>query len=582
MNIPKPPEVEDEVSKLFLYGYSTEEISKTCKVSTGYVSGVASKLKERLGNKEVSAIRDLCRIFKKLGISAAEAFDGARIISILEEFGANIDDFRALLTEVLQKCQKENIDPAKLAYQCRAITQIQAKTNVPLEDLPDECGRLLDAKNELEKKISLLEEEAGKANAETAKALSEKNQTKKSLEEFEQTKKELDSFELGFNNLSKLINVLKQATDEGFSTDKIIRHLEKEESYEQRIAELEQQVKQLAAKETIQTRNVKELSKKIDTKKLVVTCLRRLEKLGLKVEDLETLYQTVIGIAKEHNIDEKTALQKLEEDLKNNYHKKLGLSLHLEKLENDISIKSTELESIQVKIENFNIKNKENHHILNIIKTLKQKRIDPFLILIWNKIFETSNLNPKAFEEKLEKFSSVHQLIKAEQQNLEQLTKDKRQLESNIEFLKSKKEKLESIINYGNELIRKSLTENIQETVNQIKRTTEIGNNSIRITKDNVIESINKISQKTSKQINEYVNKTKDLINSATEASEKVGRAESFIPLYSLANGSLEPTTQFPVLVALLDKLSLEIQVPVRVRNSTDLIIQLPNVCLFL
>ena len=182
MNIPNPPEVEDKVSELFLYGYSTEEISKTCKVSTGYVSGVSSKLKERLGNKEVSAIRDLCRIFKKLGISAAEAFDGARIISILEEFGANIDDFRALLTEVLQKCQKENIDPAKLTYQCRSITQIQAKTNVPLEDLPGECERLLDTKNELEKKISLLEEEASKANTETTKALSEKNQTKKSLE----------------------------------------------------------------------------------------------------------------------------------------------------------------------------------------------------------------------------------------------------------------------------------------------------------------------------------------------------------------------------------------------------------------
>jgi len=560
MNIPKPPEVEDEVSKLFLYGYSTEKISKTCKVSTGYVSGVASKLKERLGNKEVSAIRDLCRIFKKLGISAAEAFEGARIISILEEFGANIDDFRALLREVLQKCQKENIDPAKLAYQCRSITQIQAKTNVPLEDLPDECGRLLDAKNELEKKISLLEEEAGKANAETAKALSEKNQTKKSLEEFEQTKKELDSFELGFNNLSKLINILKQATDEGFSTDKIIRHLEKEESYEQRIAELEQQVKQLAAKETIQTRNVKELSKKIDTKKLVVTCLRRLEKLGLKVEDLETLYQTVIGIAKEHNIDEKTALQKLEDDLKNNYGKKHGLHSHLEKLQNEIAVKSIQLESIQVKIESFNIKNKENNHALNIIKTLKQNRIDPFLIITWNKILETSNLKPKMFEEKLQKFTNVNQLITAEQHELDQLTKEKKELESVLEFLESNKEKLETTINYGNELIKKSLAENIQEAVNQIKRTTEIGNNSIRITKDNVIESINKISQKTSKQIDEYVNKTKDLVNSATEASEKVGRAESFIPLYSLANGSLEPTTQFPVLVALLDKLYLEIQ----------------------
>ena len=560
MNIPKPPEVEDKVSELFLYGYSTEEISKTCKVSTGYVSGVSSKLRERLGNKEVSAIRDLCRIFKKLGISAAEAFDGARIISTLEEFGANIDDFRALLREVLQKCQKENIDPAKLAYQCRSITQIQAKTNVPLEDLPDECERLLDTKNELEKKISLLEEEAGKANAETAKALSEKNQTKKSLEEFEHTKKELDSLELGFNNLPKLINVLKQATGEGYSTDKIIKHLEKEGSYEQRIAELEQQVKQLAAKETIQRRNVNELSKKIETKKLVVTYLRRLEKLGIKVADMETLYQIVIGIAKEHNIDEKTALQKLEDDLKNNYSKKHGLSSHLEKLQNEIAVKSTQLESIQVKIENFNIKNKENKQALETIKTLKQKNINPLLIITWNKILETSNLNPKTFEEKLQKFSTVHQLIKAEQQNLKQLTKDKRQLESDIEFLKSNKEKLESTINFGNELIKKSLDKNVQETINQIKKTTEIGNNSIRITQENSISSIDKISQKTLEQMSDYVNKTQNLVATAMIASEKIGRVEFFIPLLDLVNGSFVPTNLYPAIISILDKLIFQVQ----------------------
>ena len=203
---------------------------------------------------------------------------------------------------------------------------------------------------------------------------------------------------------------------------------------------------------------------------------------------------------------------------------------------------------------------KEEQNIIAIIKSLKQNRIDSFLIITWNKILETSNLKPKMFEEKLQKFTNVNQLITAEQHELNQLTKEKKELESVLEFLESNKEKLETTINYGNELIKKSLAENIQETVNQIKRTTEIGNNSIRITKDNVIESINKISQKTSKQIDEYVNKTKDLVNSATEASEKVGRAESFIPLYSLANGSLEPTTQFPVLVALLDKLYLEIQ----------------------
>ncbi|HEU05153.1 MAG TPA: hypothetical protein ENH95_08605, partial [Nitrosopumilus sp.] len=485
MNIPKTPETAEGVRKLYLYGHSTEEISNSCKVSTGYVSGIATKLKEQLGSKEVTAIRELTRLFNKLEISAANAFDGARIFSMLKNFEIKVDDFPAFLKEVYQKCKEENISPSTLAHQCKALTQLQAKSNIPLQDLSEECTRLIDTKNELEKKISQLEEEAAKANADAANALSEKNQTTKSLEEFEQTKKELDNFELGFNNLSKLINALKKAADAGYNIDKIIKHLEKEGSYEQRIAELEQQVKQLRAQETILTRRVNKLSKTIETKKLLVVNVRRLEKIGIKVEDLETMYETVIGIAKENHMDEKAAIQKLENDLRNNYHKKHGLESHLKELQNNISIKSTELESIQVKIENFNIKNNENEQALNILKTLKQKGIDPFLILTWNKILETSSLKPKMFEEKLLKYSSVRQIINAEQQNLKQLTKERKELESNIEFLKSNKEKLESTIKYGNELIKKSLDDNVLQTVEQLKNTAEIANNSIRTFKDN-------------------------------------------------------------------------------------------------
>jgi len=407
MNIPKTPETTEGVRKLYLYGHSTEEISKSCRVSTGYVSGVATKLKEQLGNKEVTAIRELTRLFNKLEISAANAFDGARIFSILKNFEINIDDFPTFLKEVYQKCKQENISTSKLAYQCKAITQLQAKSNIPLEELSEECARLLDTKNELEEKILQLEKGAAKANADTVKALSEKNQTKKSLEEYENIRNEIERFGFNFKDISKIANILKQAAEDGYDTDKIIKHLKKEENYDLRIEEFEQQLKELRAKEANQTRQFKELSKKIEAKKLLVSNLRRLDRLGVKIEDLETMYQTVIGIAKEYNIDEKDAIQKLENVLRNNYHKKHGLDLHLEELQNNISIKSTELESIQVKIENFNIKNNENKQALEIIKTLKQKRIDPLLIFTWNKILETTNLKPKMFEEKLQKFTNV-------------------------------------------------------------------------------------------------------------------------------------------------------------------------------
>jgi len=560
MNIPKPPEVENEVVQLHLYGFSTEGVAKKCKVSTGYVAGVTARLREQLGNEEVSAIRELSRVFRKLGISAANAFDGGRVSSMIKNSGLDIDDLPAFLKEVIQKSKNENIDPSKLVYLCKSLTKLQAKSNVPLEDLFDEVTRLTDKKTEFEKEISRYEEEAGRAKMEAENLLSEKNQTTKTLEEFEHTKKELDSFELGFNNLSKLINVLKQAAEDGYDTDKIITHLEKEENHELRITEFEQQLKQLRAQEAIQTRQIKELSKKIDVNKLLVSNVRRLDRLRIKTEDLETLYQTVSGIAKEHNIDEKTGLQKLEDDLKNNYSKKHGLSSHLEKLQNEIAVKSTQLESIQVKIENFNIKNKENNHALNIIKTLKQNLIDPFLIITWNKILETSNLKPKMFEEKLQKFTNVNQLITAEQHELDRLTKEKKELESVLEFLESNKEKLESTIKYGNDLIKKSLTENIQEAVNQIRKTTTMGSNSIKNMQDSAIASIDKILQETFDQMKENFDKTQSLVKVAMESSEKIGQLEFFIPLYKLANGSFVSSELYPTLVAILDKFSFQIQ----------------------
>ena len=97
MNIPKPPEVENEVVQLHLYGFSTEGVAKKCKVSTGYVAGVTARLREQLGNEEVSAIRELSRVFRKLGISAANAFDGARVSSMIKNSGLDIDDLPSFL-----------------------------------------------------------------------------------------------------------------------------------------------------------------------------------------------------------------------------------------------------------------------------------------------------------------------------------------------------------------------------------------------------------------------------------------------------------------------------------------------------
>ena len=55
--------------------------------------------------------------------------------------------------------------------------------------------------------------------------------------------------------------------------------------------------------------------------------------------------------------------------------------------------------------------------------------------------------------------------------------------------------------------------------------------------------------------------KVEKLVNSAMEASEKIGRLEFFIPLYDLANGSkFVPSELYPTIIGILDKLSFHLQ----------------------
>ena len=79
------------------------------------------------------------------------------------------------------------------------------------------------------------------------------------------------------------------------------------------------------------------------------------------------------------------------------YDKKLGLKIHLEKLENDISTKSKQLQSIQLQEKDFKTKHEDSLNTLQILKNLKLQGIGDASILEWSKIFESSKLSIAEF-----------------------------------------------------------------------------------------------------------------------------------------------------------------------------------------
>ena len=401
MNTPKSPETEREVTESYLYGFSTDEISKKYKVSTGYISGVVSRLREELGSQEVAAIISLTRGWRKVRISPADALDAAKIHSILNKFGGSVDDLPVFLSEIHQKCKNEGISPSQLIQHCSQSTQIQERTGLSFEDLKEEYSTLADQKVKLDEDISTAEDQKRLAEKEAATVLAEKNLTVADITEFNNLKEELQDNGVEYTDISKLCKILRQAKQCNYDLEKITTHLEKENNHEEQILEYQNQIKQLETQKEDQSEQNKILSDILDAKSKLADIIKKFEDAGIEFIHLEKLYGMITDISRQHGIDKKVAITKFHDDLQNNYDVILGLKTQIKSLNDEMDAKSTRLDSLETKIENLKLKHREEQNIIAIIKSLKQNRIDPFLIITWNKILETSNLKPKMFEETL-------------------------------------------------------------------------------------------------------------------------------------------------------------------------------------
>ena len=547
------------MNELYVSGHNFQEISTQVGVSVGYVSSVKEKYEEKLGKGELEAVHEFTKIVRKLGMSPQQALIGARTFSLLEENKLKSEELELFLKKVSKIMQEKDFELSTIIDAYEKVLILQSRSKVSLEHLPAEYESLSNRAIKLQKEISELVSTKKIAEDELNDTIKNCKVVKDDLGQFQAIKNRLEKHDIDFKNLPKIENIFSRAADTGFDFDRIKKHLEKEEKYETQKALLEDKIRELLAKqENLEAKNA-EISEKISSKNELLKQIQHLDDLKISASELDSFLKKIVELSKERDISNKQAFSKFLSDL-TKYDKLLGFEKELERVNGEFKTQSNNLEKVILKKQNFEIKYKDNLSTIHVLKKLKQKGIDSFLIFTWNKIFETSNLNPTAFEEKLQKLVKLNKVIITEQYDLAQLTKEKKKLESTIDFLKSNREKLESTIKYGNELIKKSLTDNIQQTINQINKTTTMGNNSIKNMQDGAISSIDKISQETFDQMKENVNKTQSLVNMVMESSEKIGQLEFFIPLYKLANGSFVVSELYPTIIALLDKFSLEAQ----------------------
>jgi len=246
VNTPKSSATQNEVVRLYLDGQTFEDIAKKCGTSIGYVHDKVNKLKEELGQREVSAMREFAVAMRKLGITAPQALVGTKIYSVISKSGLDEDKLGELILEVIEKAQTLQISPSKLIECSKKISNLQERSDVALEDLPMVCQDMLEKKDSLTKEILSLSQQKTSTKADADNALEEKNLTIKKIEEFDRVKTQLEKNHIDINDLQRLVLILKKTSDVNYNSDKIINHLQKEESHESRVKKLVQQKKTIA------------------------------------------------------------------------------------------------------------------------------------------------------------------------------------------------------------------------------------------------------------------------------------------------------------------------------------------------
>ena len=112
------------VIRLWIEGNSRKDIALITGVSEGTVSNIIAEWRQKLGDGDAEAIRELGIDMKGLGIDAAQCAEGLRTSSTMKKLGVNGNQFKSFINDVYQYCQKFGLTPQDIASNLQALINL--------------------------------------------------------------------------------------------------------------------------------------------------------------------------------------------------------------------------------------------------------------------------------------------------------------------------------------------------------------------------------------------------------------------------------------------------------------------------
>jgi hypothetical protein len=331
-------DIRRKIIRLWLEGKSRKNIALICGVSEGTVSNVIADWKQKLGEEDADALRELGINMKRSGTHAPQCAQGHRTSMILRNMGVNEEDFESFISKLYKRCMKvSGLTPDKIGSYLEDLVEFSDEDdnggNIPkLSEIPYYIEQMKNEKRALKKDIQNLqkqkkisEEEASYANDLRDAAFETEKTTVAELREYSKFKTELGKYGLTVvDDTRKLVRVIygvKQRNE--YDVGKILSEYSDIEFMQDKRDMLSNLVRALEGKIVYLQGQCSFLESQVNLHNQRLYVYDELKSMGLGIRELKIILNTIKEIAAENNISPLTARDNFIEFLEGVYDIKL-------------------------------------------------------------------------------------------------------------------------------------------------------------------------------------------------------------------------------------------------------------------
>jgi hypothetical protein len=343
MNYKISEHIQRKIIRLWLEGKSRKDIALTCDVSEGTVSNVIADWKQTLGEGDADTLRELGINLKRSGIDAAQCAQGHRTSMILRKMGVNEDDFESFISKLYERCIKiSGLTADKIGSYLEDLVEFSdedddnggnilklSEISYYIEQKKNEKRKLKEDIQNLQKQKKISEEEAALyANELRDAALENEKTTVTELRESSNFKAELNRCGLSSSIVDdprKLVRVIYGIKQRRYDVDKVLSEYSDIEFMQVKRDMLSTQVRTLEDKIVDLQSQYSFLESQVNLHSQRLYVYDELNAIGLGLNKLRLLLNTIKEIAAENGINYKDGVDQFFEFIEKHYAIKLRL-----------------------------------------------------------------------------------------------------------------------------------------------------------------------------------------------------------------------------------------------------------------